>query len=218
MNDNPVFTSLTAEELLRDSSWWEIYEEAFPLTEREPSQVIVNSLVMGVGLAVAVRANDSTIAIATTQLLKDPPAIFLVYLATTKNLRGRGCGGELLEYAWKTGRRTLSDSGYSTIGLVAEVDAPDQSDSMEEKRIRERRIAFFSRHGAKLLPYSYTQPAVDGVNTVPMSLVFRPADGHEQPDSAFTDALVRAIYFEKYHAVNGISKDSLTSLLGAVNR
>lgn len=218
MDDELIFISLTAADLLRDRAWWEIYEEAFPITEREPPDVIVRSVEMDVGLAVAARVNDSTIAIATTHLLKDPPAIFLVYLATSKNLRGRGCGGELFEYTWKTGHQRLSDNGYTAVGLVAEVDAPEHSDNMEERRIRERRIAFFSRHDAELLPYSYTQPAVDGVNTVPMSLIFRPAEGHRQPDSAFTDALVRAIYFEKYHAVNGITKDSLTSLLRAVNR
>jgi len=213
MDDELVFISLTAADLLRDRSWWEIYEEAFPLTELEPPHVIVNSLEMDVGLAVAVRANDSTIAIATAHLLKDPPSIFLVYLATTKIFRGRGCGGELLEYTWITGHQRLSDNGYTTMGLVAEVDAPDQSIDIEDRSIRERRIAFFARHGAELLPYSYTQPPVDGVNTVPMRLVFRPAEGHGQPDSAFSEALVRAMYFEKYHAVNGIAEDSLTSLL-----
>jgi len=208
------FTSLTASDLLSDGSWWEIYNEAFPLTEREPPQVIVSSLEMGVGQAFAARSNSKTIAIATTHLLKNPPAVFLVYLATKKRLRGRGSGGELLEHAWKSGCQKLSEQGFLVTGLVAEVDAPDQSDDREEKHVRERRIAFFARHGAELLARAYTQPAVDGTTTVPMRLVFRPAEGFESTDSTFTDALVRAIYLEKYHAANGIAKESLTSLLG----
>jgi len=208
------FTSLTASDLSSDGSWWEIYNEAFPLTEREPPPVIVSSLEMGVGQAFAARSNGKTIAIATTHLLKNPPAVFLVYLATKKGLRGRGSGGQLLEYAWKSGCQKLSEHGFPVTGLVAEVDAPDQSDDSEEKHVRERRIAFFARHGTELLARAYTQPAVDGTTTVPMRLVFRPAEGFESPDSTFTDALVRAIYLEKYHAANGIAKESLISLLG----
>jgi hypothetical protein len=217
MDDKLIFTSLAATDLVRDSSWWEIYNDSFPSSEREPPQVIVNSLETGAGMAASARLNDETIAIATTHLLKNPPAIFLVYLATTKKLRGRGCGGELLEYAWQTGHQRLSDNGYNATGLVAEVDAPDESDDAEEKHFRERRIAFFARHGVELLQRSYVQPAVDGITTVPMRLIFRPAEGYAPPDSAFTDSLVRAIYFEKYHAVNGVAKESLISLFGAVN-
>jgi hypothetical protein len=214
MDDKLVFTSLTALDLLSDGPWWEIYNEAFPPNEREPSQVIVSTLETGMGQAFAARSNGETIAIATTHLLKNPPAVFLVYLATKKGLRGRGCGGELLEQAWKSGCQTLSERGLPVTGLVAEVDAPDECDDTEEKHVRERRIAFFARHGAELLSREYTQPAVDGRTTVPMRLVFRPAQDFEVSDSTFTDALVRAIYLEKYHAANGIAKESLTSLLG----
>jgi len=217
MDRKPVFSSLTAANLLSDGSWWEIYNEAFPLTEREPPNVIVNIIEKGMGQAFVARSNGETIAIASTHLLKQPPAVFLVYLATKKGLRGQGCGGELLEYAWHTGRRELLDHGYSATGLVAEVDAPDQSYDAQERHVRERRMAFFARHGAEALPQIYTQPAVDGTTTVPMRLLFRPAEGPGLPDSTFTDALVRAIYLEKYHAANGISEESLISLLGAAN-
>ena len=214
MDAELLFSSLTVSDLSSDGAWWRIYNEAFPLTEREPPQVIVSSLEMGVGQALAARSNGETIAIATTHLLKNPPAVFLVYLATKKGLRGRGLGGELLEHAWKSGCQKLSEHGFPVTGLVAEVDAPDQSDDREEKHLRERRIAFFARHGVELLSRAYTQPAVDGTTTVPMRLVFRPAQDFECSDSSFTDALVRAIYLEKYHAANGIAKESLISLLG----
>jgi hypothetical protein len=75
-------------------------------------------------------------------------------------------------------------------------------------------MSFFRRHGLKLLPDPYKQPPVDGIASVAMSLMFRPADGQSEPDSELVRALVRAIYFEKYHAINGISRDSLNSLLG----
>ena len=212
MEPELVFTSLTASDLVSDSTWWEIYNEAFPSTEREPPQVILSSLETGVGVAFAARFKAETIAIATTHLLKHPPVVFLVYLATTKKFRGRGCGGELLEYSWKTGSQKLAGCDSKALGLVAEVDAPDESDDKDEKQVRERRIAFFARHGVELLPRSYMQPAVDGITTVPMRLIFRPAEGYGPPDLAFTDMLVHAIYFEKYHAINGITSESLISL------
>jgi len=68
MDGKLVFISLTAANLLSDSSWWEIYDEAFPHTEREPPQVIIRSLEMDVGQAFAARSGGETIAIATTHL------------------------------------------------------------------------------------------------------------------------------------------------------
>lgn len=217
MDGELIFTSLAAADLVSDSSWWDIYNEAFPSTERESPKVILRSLEMDVGVAFAARSKDETIAIATTHLLKNPPAVFLVYLATTKKFRGQGCGGELLEYTWKTGYEKLSACNFKALGFVAEVDAPDESGDMEEKYVRERRIGFFARHGVELLPRSYIQPAVDGITTVPMQLIFRPAEGYGPPDSVLADTLVRAIYFEKYQGVNGIARESLISLLQVVN-
>lgn len=206
-----VFNCLSAEELVRDNAWWEIYDEAFPASERESSQVILNSLEHNVGLALRAKTGDRTIGIATAHLLRDPPAVFLVYLATDRNMRGRGCGSELLEYTWHSGIQKLSQAGLSATGLVLEVDSPDVIDDAEEKHLRERRIAFFGRHGCKLLPDRYIQPPVDGSTLVPMRLMFRAAeDSHYQPE---IKRLVRSLYFEKYNAINGIPGEILENLL-----
>jgi hypothetical protein len=46
-----------------------------------------------------------------------------------------------------------------------------------------------------------------------MHLMFRPARGKPLPDDAAHSALVRALYFEKYHAANGIPEAVLQNLL-----
>jgi GNAT superfamily N-acetyltransferase len=209
-DEKVVFNTLSAEELMRDTAWWEIYDEAFPPSERESPKVILNSLEHEVGLALRAKAGGRTIGIATTHLLKDPPAVFLVYLATDRNMRGRGCGGQLLEYGFQAGEQKLSEAGLSATGLVLEVDSPDVIDDAEEKQLRERRIAFFGRHGCKLLPEGYIQPPVDGSTLVPMRLMFRAAQNSHHPE---IKTLVRSLYFEKYNAINGIPREILENLL-----
>lgn len=215
MDQKLIFNSLTPAELKANDSWWEIYDTAFPSAEREPRAVILDSLKTGVGLALSVHSRDETIAIATLHLLKNPAAVFLVYLATTRNLRGLGLGSALLEYTWKTGVKKLSESDRQAIALIAEVDSPEESVDIEERHLRQRRIAFFQRQGLKLLPHPYTQPPVDGKTNVPMRLMFRGAAECPEPDTMLTEQLIRAIYFEKYHTINGIPKEALTRLLQA---
>src|SRR5689334_3349691 len=108
MNSEVSYISVSAEQLMADQAWWDIYEEAFPSNEREPPQVILQSLLENAGLAFSARSNDKTLGIATTHLLKKPAAVFLVYLATARDLRGRGLGGDLLEFAWRTSFDVLS--------------------------------------------------------------------------------------------------------------
>ncbi|MBI4641941.1 MAG: GNAT family N-acetyltransferase [Candidatus Tectomicrobia bacterium] len=208
-----LFECLIPEELANDRSWWEIYDEAFPPNEREPRQVILNSLQNGVGVAVRARHAGRTIGLATMHLLRNPAAVFLVYIALDRHLRGRGSGGLLLEHAWKVGASYLSKQGLIAIGLIWEVEIPALAATEEETLRRERRIAFFRRHGGDILPRPYFQPPVDGIAPVPMHLMYRPAEEGKWPDPEMTEVLVRAIYFEKYRAVNGIPLETLERLL-----
>jgi GNAT superfamily N-acetyltransferase len=207
MEPEITFISLSAEELLADEQWWAIYDEAFPANERESSDVILRSLREQVGMAFGVREGGKTIALATTHLLQNPAAVFLVYLATAKGLRGRGIGGQLLEFAWKE-----SAARVNSTQLILEVDAQEIA-SGPEKEIRERRVGFFGRHGLKLMSYPYKQPPVDGIAPVVMSLMVRTAEGQSEPDPEMLASLVRAIYFEKYQAMNGIPSGILQTLL-----
>jgi hypothetical protein len=93
------------------------------------------------------------------------------------------------------------------------VEIPALAATAEERRRRELRIEFFHRLGGSVLPRPYAQPPLQGGEPVTMHLMYRPSAGPGLPDTATTEALVRAMYFEKYGAANGIPAEVLERLL-----
>ncbi|MBI3977477.1 MAG: GNAT family N-acetyltransferase [Chloroflexi bacterium] len=234
-----VFECVTADALARDDRWWQIYDDAFPAGERDPREVILGTVRSGVGLAVRAAADGGTVGLATVHLLQAPAAVFLVYLAVAAPFRGRKIGEQLLEHAWRIGASRLAERGLAAMGLVWEVDVPALAATAVEANLRRRRIAFYHRHGGAVLPRPYAQPPLDGGAPVPMLLMYRPAPGTHPPDPAvaeithcsslithhsslasgtrlpdpaMTEALVRAIYFEKYGSANGVPAETLEHL------
>ena len=197
--------------LADDAAWWALYAQAFPPAEREPPEVIVRGLSLGVGVALRARAGGRTTGLATLHLLRNPPMVFLVYLAVATDARGGGLGSALFEQAWAEGAVRMNAGRRSPSGMVWEVEAPLATADLASIE-RQRRIDFFRRRGGRLLDQAYLQPPIDGVAPVPMRLMYRPADGADArgPD---VEALVRAIYFEKYGEVNGIDTHVLRALL-----
>lgn len=206
------FESAGAAELAQDSEWWNIYEGSFPPEEREPASVILDSVYTGVGLAFRARHGGATVGIATTHLLLRPAAVFLVYLAVENHCRDAGTGGGLFEYLWSKSAAQLSGRGLHALGLIWEVEPPGAGACPSDNYLRRRRISFFEKHGGALIPRPYRQPPVNGPESVPMCLMYRPA-AIIMPDSAAIASLVRAIYFEKYAAVNRIPAETLERLL-----
>lgn len=171
-----------------DDLWWQIYHASFSLEEREQPEVILESLRAGAGLVYRVRFDGVTRAIATTHLLRHPPATFLVYLAVDEKYRDRGHGGKLFDHIASRGGNLIWET-------------------------QRNRIAFFERHGGVLLPRPYCQPPLRGGEPVPMQLMFRPEASAPIPDPNTVEALVRAMYFEKYGAINKIPAPALQDLL-----
>ena len=214
-SDDIRFDCPSADELAGDKESWRIYEESLPPEEREPSEVILDSLRRSLGAALRARHAGVTIGIATTHLLLDPAAVFLVYLAIDSRYRDAGNGAMLFEYAWSSSEVQLRGRGYNPLGLIWEVDDPREAGNPNEELLRRRRIRFFERQGGAILARPYLQPPVNGTEPVPMQLMYRPSKGVTMPDAATIDALVRAIYFEKYGGMNGIPSQTLQSLLTA---
>ena len=198
--------------LSRDQGFWNIYRGSFPACEQEPEAVIATSVRLKTGMAFRSVLSGATIAMATTHLLRRAPAVFLVYLAVDAGQKGRGTGGNLLEFIHADAR--LSAPGG--LGLVWETERPEDAGDESERTVRERRLAFFQRHGAVVAARDYRQPALDGVAPVPMNLLFRPAEPGSSLEPAHIQALIRAIYFEKYGELNGISTRHLEDLLAGV--
>jgi len=84
--------------------------------------------------------------------------IFLRYFVVEEGQRGRGLGGIL----WQHVTARLRDLGYPL--LVFDVEDPDEPGCGEaEVRLRNRRIGFYLRQGAQLLPVSgYRTPHGSG--------------------------------------------------------
>jgi GNAT superfamily N-acetyltransferase len=211
---SPVEVNTVGEDdLVRDRVWWEIYQDSFPANEREPAGVIFESLRRRVGVAYRARSNGATIGIATTHLLMEPAAVFLVYLAADREHRGEGLGADLLELAWRDSTARLVDLGLRPQGMVWEVDPPGATGDPVQLTLRKRRIAFFQRHAGVPLSRPYFQPPLGGGDPVPMQLMFRPAENMPVPHDEMVRALVQAIYLEKYRAINNIPESTLTELL-----
>ena len=202
---------MTAKDLGADENWWRIYEDSFPASERESPEVILESVLGKVGMAFRLRRQGMTYGLATTHLLNDPAAVFLVYLAVAREERSRGAGAELLQGAWESGATRLRAQGRRPLGLIWEVDPLESA--ADDAEARQRRIAFFRRNGGELLDRPYLQPPLNGGTAIPMSLMFRAAESEQAPAAETVEAFVRAIYFEKYGAVNRIDISILKDLM-----
>jgi GNAT superfamily N-acetyltransferase len=208
-----VFDSPSADMLAADGALWQLYDSAFPSTEREPRSVILETLRRGDGVAVRARNGVRTIGLALAHMLRHPPVLLVVYLAVVPEFRSRHIGAALFEELWTAGSRSYAARGTQAEGMVWEVDIPERATSEQGLQQGRRRIAFFTLLSGQVLPGSYVQPPVDGTVSVPMYLMFRPARGKTLPDDAVHSALVRALYFEKYHGANGIPEAVLQDLL-----
>ncbi len=135
---------------------------------------------------------------------REPRSVILETLRSGAGLTVRARGGATNQY---------SQRGLSAAGMVWEVDIPECATTESGQQQSRRRIAFFTRLGGSLLPTPYFQPPVDGISSVPMHLMFWPAPGGPLPDVRSRSALVRALYFEKYHQANGIPQPVLEDLL-----
>lgn len=169
-------------------------------------------------MALAARDGAQVIAIAATTLLRDPPAVFVNYLAVAPARRGFGVGSRLLDFAWGSGVERLATSGRPQAALIWEVEIPELADQPQERMRRERRIGFYRRLGGEVIELDYRQPPLQpGTEPIAMHLMYRAADSGAAPDRAGRMALAEAIYREKYGAINQIAPEILTKLLRKMN-
>jgi GNAT superfamily N-acetyltransferase len=198
------YVSLEKSQLSSDHDWWTIYHSCFPEEEREPKEVILRSIDQHGGKAFAVKIDNKTIGIATTQLLVDPGCIFLIYLALHPGYRGQGLGGGFLSFILQHGINQFKEKGIACNGLIWEVEKPDQKLSEKENSKRIRRIDFFKSLGGQLLDIRYIQPPVDGKNIMEMNLMYLSSVDQFSTNSISAKSLIHSIYFEKYYKVNNI--------------
>lgn len=212
--DSLIFDAPPAETAASDRDVWSLYSESMPAEEREPRRIILASVQAGDAVLTRARQGATTVGFTVTHLLKHPPAAFLVYLAVAAKQRGGGIGSRLFEHAWITAESVAARRGSELLGMTWEIDDPELAPDDAERQRRVKRNDFFTRLGGTPLPGAYFQPPVNGPKAVPMLLMWRGTQGRLMPS---VPDLVRAIYFEKYGAANGISTEVLEALFKRVH-
>eukprot|EP01012_Entosiphon_sulcatum_P008223 TRINITY_DN1438_c0_g1_i1.p1 TRINITY_DN1438_c0_g1~~TRINITY_DN1438_c0_g1_i1.p1 ORF type:complete len:441 (-),score=60.25 TRINITY_DN1438_c0_g1_i1:570-1892(-) len=195
---------MTTQELEDDKLWWEIYEKSFPEVEREPPEGILLESER-FGRVYRIRLNGNTAGLAVVHFLQEVPCGYLLYLGVTPSFRSLSLGSKLFSFVFDDVETAYQSAGKECLGLVWEVDPPWNADDVEERETRERRVRFYERLGAADFGGSYLQPPLRGGSPVPMTLMFRPCGQiNAFPEPPQLLAIIRAMYWESFHGVNGV--------------
>lgn len=146
-----------------DDAWRKLYEAAFPEGERESEANLSKRLDEG-KLLYHRTLDEQGNMLGFTMVSLASNFSFLAYMATDANRRSSGIGTRHLKRLIELLKEQFPDH----LGLVLEIEATDPDTieiSDEEKTTRKRRLAFYTRLGARVvceqavyLTPSYSQP------------------------------------------------------------
>jgi GNAT superfamily N-acetyltransferase len=174
-----------------------VFEEAFPPWQREAFDDLVARERTGHASTVILVDSGQPLALAVTSCLASVRWSYLEYFAVDVDQRSRGVGGQL----WRAMGRDLVARAQPG-RLVLEVDDPaGAAEDPAEHRIRERRIRFYQRQGARFLPArDYNVPHLDSADdSEPMLLLWAAmADDAQPPGPSELSALLPAVYAAGY--------------------
>jgi len=191
--DSVEFTTLEALDDRARDRVEAIYDEAFPVRQREPfADLLSEHSAEPKSLAfIAVRGG---VPIGFSFLSRLPAArhLYATYFAVHANARGAGVGRAL----WGATCSALREQG-DTEPIVLEVEHPDEDGLTESDVVeRRRRIEFWRRLGAQmLLEEGYAAPNFDGPGAEPMCLM---RFGEDRLGSSGLLALIVALYTSGY--------------------
>lgn len=104
--------------------------------------------------------------------------IFIEHFATAKAFRNKGIGEKILSYLFKIFSKPL----------CLEVEIP-------EDEITHRRVAFYTRNGFTLNPFSYTQPPIsNGKSLVPLMIMTSGGGVSEEGFLSIKKTLYKEVY------------------------
>lgn len=172
-----------------------LFEEAFPRSQREPFDELVERQAATPDRLLAMLDGDSVVALVSVSRLERVPWWFLEYFAVVRDRRDGGLGGRL----WDAMMERLVRDG-DDVRIIMEVEPPEDAEpASAERDVRERRCRFYARRGAVPLPIDgYHAPKLDGPGSVRMLLLAVPSPGELPPAGDDLPALVTALYAEGY--------------------
>jgi hypothetical protein len=205
-----TFQWLNHHELQLDSTWWHIYETSFPNAEREPHDLIFAACEKNIIKTGRYVENNETVAISVIQPMHSLPFAFMNYFAIANLHRNRALGSRLFSQLTNAGENFVKEYSENYLGLIWEVENPDTEMNQTEKILKQRRVQFYKRRGALSFKKKFFQPPIGGYHALPMRLMYFATN---PIDYFLENEITKAVYFEKYHAVNHIKMEILLELL-----
>jgi GNAT superfamily N-acetyltransferase len=148
----------------------QLYGASFPPVERKTESAIV-ALLQGGDYHLYVAIDIGTlVGLSALCLLKDLKMASLDYLAVAPFRRGMGLGTLLFKHA--LGQVALHIPG--ALGMLLEVQREDLAADSEERSLREARLRFYYKLGAKVITRSYFLPPQSGDVPEEMCLLILP--------------------------------------------
>lgn len=144
-----------------------IYEQSFPEAERDPVENIAASLNPSTDSAEithlrALVEQETVVGFSYFSCYREYYLGFLKFIAVRVDIRGKGYGPILLQDAVQQLRIDgVHATGWPYLGLVFEVERPETAENEADRLLRERRIEFYRRNGARMLEQvDYIAPPV----------------------------------------------------------
>lgn len=194
----------------------EIYEASFLPEERDDTAAVLAGVLGGERDCFLAIAREQVLGLAVVSPLAGYPAAFLEYLAVAPEARNSGIGGSILARL----REALAGAAQpGTDGIIFEVDRPEDADDSGERELRQRRIAFYRRHGAVMVDgaLDYQAPVPVGDGTLAYFLMWLPVvAGTPAPAGADLKDCVTAMFTQSYGLGEGTPL--VRELVGRVGR
>ena len=132
-----------------EDDWHKLYDAAFPANERETESKLTQLIAVGRMLYHKTIGKDGELLCFSLVSLA-PDFSFLAYLATDPNQRSAGVGSKHMKRLLEL----LRSQPEGSKGMLLEIDATNPKKTViseDERKIRQRRLSFYRRLGAKKL-------------------------------------------------------------------
>lgn len=187
----------------------QLIQDSFPPAQRQPFREFLQAVDDGYyHLFLGLQAQN-LVGFAAVNDLDCGSVFLLAYLAVDPQTRSGGYGGQLLAFV----QAYLCAQGVRAMLLEIEAVAEASLDPSDPRR---RRLAFYQRHGARLLDFPYRAPDLSdpqAEQSLAMDLLWLPCtDQAPVPSRDELRICVRSIYLGDY----GLSHDH--PLVTALNR
>jgi GNAT superfamily N-acetyltransferase len=207
------FNWLDQDSFVANKAWWGIYEEAFPVAERDSKEQLLIALSENIALIGSYKIQQEIVAIAVIYRTGSPSFGFLHYFAVAPSWRNKKLGSHLFPLLVREAENFVVKHHRHSLGLIWEIEDPEHATDSDEQSLQRRRIHFYEKLGGKLFPGKFIQPGINGFAPVPMQLMH-----FSSYENLPEEKIAKAIYLEKYGVINAIDQDHLLELLFLCHR